>query len=70
MCGQDISAFSWDRSSKKDDRGQQKALYQTGLPEIVQATSPSMEKTFKDLNKKSVLNPTKPSGDHTLDNEI
>ena len=41
---------------KKDDRGQQKALYQTGLTEIVQATSPSMEKIFEDLRTDKCLN--------------
>ena len=45
-------------------------MSQTGLPEIVQATSPSMEKTFEDLNSNSVLNPTKPSSDHTLEDAI
>ena len=70
MCSQGTSAFSWDRSPKKNDRGQQQALYQIGLPEIVLATSPSLEKTFKELNSNSVLNPTKPFVDHTLEDAI
>ena len=68
MCGQDTSVFSWDRSLKKSDNGQQQASYQTGLPEIVQATSPSMEKTFEDLNNNNIFNPY--SSEHNLEEAI
>ena len=50
----DVSAFSWIRSSKDSDNGHT-VSYKAGPPENVR-TSPSMEKTFEDLNNNSVLN--------------
>ena len=54
MCSQDVSAFSWICSSKDSDNGHA-VSYKAGPPENVR-TSPSMEKTFEDLNNNSVLN--------------
>ena len=69
MCSQDISAFSWNRSSKDSDKDQ-KASYQAGPPESVQTSFPSMDKTFEDLNNNSVLNPTTQPNDHSLEEAI
>ena len=69
MCGQDTSAFSWDRFQKKSDNGQH-ASYKSGPPESVQVSSLSIEKTLEDLNKNSILNPTAHTGDHSLEEAI
>ena len=66
MCGQDISAFSWIRSSKDSDNGHT-VSYKAGPPDNVK-TSPSMEKKFVDLSNSSILNPH--SSEHNLEEAI
>ena len=67
MCGQDMSAYNLDRLQKKSDSGQERASYQSGPLESARISSPSMEKTFEDLNNTSILNPTTNPGDQTLE---
>ena len=70
ICGQDTSMFNLDRLQKKSESGQERASYKSGSPENVQASSPSMEKTFEDLNNSSIFNPTTSPGDQALEDAI
>ena len=65
-----MSVFKMDRLQKKSENGQENTSYKPSSPENVQASIPSMEKTFEDLNNSSIFNPTTSSGDQALEDTI
>lgn len=69
-CGQDTGSFNLDRSPKKVDGGHGRVTYNTGLPEVVQSTSPSMERTFEELNSDNNLNPVRPTVNLTVEEAV
>ena len=64
--GQDTGSFNLDHSPKKVDGGHGRVTYNTGLPEVMQSTSPSMERTFEELNSDNNLNLVRPTVDLTV----
>ena len=68
--GQDTGSFNLDRSPKKVDGGHGRVTYNTGLPEVVESTSPSMERTFEELNSDNNLNPVRPTVDLTVEEAV